>query len=236
MARFRLAPIAYDGWKFIFVFVFFGALFLIFGLWFAKVMGGVLLGLALFSVYFFRDPEREIPQTDAILAPADGKVLEISTVDGEGYGPGRVIRIFLSVFDVHIQRAPVAGAVKGIHYMPGLFLDARDSRAPFANESNSIEFHTPKGRVMVKQIAGLIARRIVCWVREEDDIALGERIGLIRFGSQVDLYVPKDAEITIKEGDRVVGGVTPVAQWPRVAQPAPAQPVPSSQPQPVEAR
>src|SRR5207253_1234503 len=135
----------------------------------------------------------------------------------EGYGPGRVIRIFLSIFDGHIQRSPVAGRVTSIRYMPGVFLDARDPRAPFANESNSIEFQTARGRVMVKQIAGLIARRIVCFVREDDDIELGERIGLIRFGSQVDLYVPQDAQLSVKEGDKMVGGMTLVGRWSQIA-------------------
>jgi phosphatidylserine decarboxylase len=163
---------------------------------------------------FFRDGEREIPETEDILSPADGTVREIVTMDGEGYGTGRVIRIFLSVFDGHIQRSPVAGKVKSIHYMPGLFLDARDTRAPFANESNMIEFETSRGRVAVKQIAGLIARRIVCWVREDDDLQLGERIGLIRFGSQVDLYLPRDVEVTVKEGEKVVAGQTVMGKWP----------------------
>lgn len=214
MSKFRIAPIAYDGWKFIVLFGLFGFLFLFFGVWFAKLMGALLLLLAGFSVAFFRDAEREIPQTDDILSPADGTVMEIVTMDGEGYGSGRVIRIFLSIFDGHIQRAPVAGRVKAIRYMPGLFLDARDSRAPFANESNMIEFLTPRGRVGVKQIAGLIARRIVCWVREEDDLRLGERIGLIRFGSQVDLYLPREVEVTVKEGDKVMAGLSVMGRWP----------------------
>jgi phosphatidylserine decarboxylase len=217
MKKFRLVPIAYDGWKFILGFGFLGFLFLLFGPWFSNTVGVLLILLALFCVAFFRDPEREIPPTDDILSPADGVVLEVATVDGEGYGPGRVIRIFLSVLDAHVQRSPVTGTVKSLRYLPGLFLDARDPRAPFANESNLIELVSDRGRVMVKQISGFLARRIVCWVQEDDAVERGERIGLIRFGSQVDLYVPKDSEIAIKEGDRVVAGITPVARWPSVA-------------------
>jgi phosphatidylserine decarboxylase len=216
VSRFRLAPIAYDGWKFILGFGLLGFLFLFFGLWFSKTVGAVLVFLALFCVAFFRDPERDIPQTDAVLSPADGTVLEIAAVDGEGYGPGRVVRIFLSVFDGHIQRSPVAGRAKSVRYTPGVFLDARDPRAPFANENNAVDFETPQGRVTVKQISGLIARRIVCWVREGDEVELGERIGLIRFGSQVDLYLPKEAEVVVKEGDKVLGGLTEMARWPKV--------------------
>ncbi|MBI4396405.1 MAG: phosphatidylserine decarboxylase, partial [Elusimicrobia bacterium] len=193
---------------------FIGFLFLFFGLWFAKLVGVLCVLLAVFSVSFFRDPERAVPATGDVLSPADGTVLEVLTTDGEGYGPGRVVRIFLSVFDVHIQRSPVAGQVKSIRYQPGIFLDARDPRAAFANESNAIEIESENGRILVKQIAGLVARRIVCWVRPEDGVAAGERVGLIRFGSQVDLYVPSDVEIVIKEGDKVVGGETVVGRWP----------------------
>jgi phosphatidylserine decarboxylase len=213
MKKFRIPLIAYDGWKFIFFFGFVGFLFLFFDVWFGKTVGALCVLFAGFCVAFFRDPDRDIPATDGVLSPADGTVMEVVSVDGEGYGRGRVLRIFLSVFDGHVQRSPVSGTVKSLRYMPGVFLDARDPRAPFANESNSIEIESEKGRVMVKQISGLLARRIVCWVRQDDVLEAGERIGLIRFGSQVDLYLPAEAEITVKEGDRVVAGQTVVAQW-----------------------
>ncbi len=212
--KFRFSPIAYDGWKFVLGFGFIGFLFLFFGILFAKGVGIFSVFLALFSMFFFRDPERKIPKTDDILCPADGTVLEVSTIDGEGYGQGRVVRIFMSVFDVHIQRAPVAGMVKSLSYAPGIFLDTRDPRAPFANESNTIEITTDRGRVMVKQIAGLIARRIVCWVRPEDVVESGERIGLIRYGSQVDLYVPMEVEVCVKDGAKVTAGQTILGRWP----------------------
>jgi phosphatidylserine decarboxylase len=168
---------------------------------------------ALFAVYFFRDPDRDIPRTDDVLSPADGRVMEVADIDGEGYGPGRVVRIFLSVLDVHVQRSPVSGRVAKVRYRPGKFLDARDPRASFVNESNALEIESPRGRVVVRQIAGLIARRILCWVRPEENLSQGERFGLIRFGSQVDLYLPSDAEIVVSVGQRVVGGVTSVARW-----------------------
>jgi len=209
----RLIPVASDAWKFILGFGLGGLLFLLLGAWFAKTVGAALVLLALFSLLFFRDGEREIPPTGDVLSPADGTVTEVSDVNGEGYGRGRVIRIFLSVLDGHIQRAPVAGRVKGLTYQPGSFLDARDPRAAFANEFNAVEIDSSRGRVVVKQIAGLIARRIVCWVRPDDALERGERIGLIRFGSQVNLYVPSDVEITVKDGDKVMGGVTVVGRW-----------------------
>jgi phosphatidylserine decarboxylase len=206
-------PVAYDGWKFIFAFGLLGVLFLVLGLWFAKAVGAILILLSLFSVRFFRDGERDIPNTPDILAPADGTVVEVADINGEGYGKGRVVRIFLSVFDGHVQRSPVAGKVRELNYQPGLFLDARDPRAAFANESNSVEIDSLRGRIMVKQIAGLIARRIVCWVRPDDTLLAGERLGLIRFGSQVDLYVPMDVDITVREGMKVTAGQTIVGRW-----------------------
>ncbi|MBK8575112.1 MAG: phosphatidylserine decarboxylase family protein [Elusimicrobia bacterium] len=178
------------------------------------IFGVLLILAAIFSIYFFRDGKRVIPETQDIVSPGDGRVLEVADVDGEGYGRGRVIRIFLSVLDGHVQRSPVAGKVVGTHYRPGSFLDARDPRAPFENESNSIDIECSRGRVRVRQIAGLIARRILCWVRPDDAVELGERIGLIRFGSQVDLYLPIDTNIVVKEGQRVRAGQTILARWP----------------------
>jgi phosphatidylserine decarboxylase len=211
--KLKLSPIAADGWKFVLGFGVLGALILT-SPWFNILLGVFCLFAAGFSVVFFRDPERTIPQTADLLSPADGTVTEIASVDGEGYGKGKVVRIFLSVFDGHIQRAPAAGKVTAVAYAPGLFLDARDPRACFANESNAVTIETPRGRIMVKQIAGLIARRIVCWARPDDQLQAGERIGLIRYGSQVDLYVPSDVAILVKEDDKVLSGLTPMARWP----------------------
>jgi phosphatidylserine decarboxylase len=209
----RWIPVAGDGWKFIGGFLVVGLLAGLGGVWFARVVAVVGVLAAGFALYFFRDPDRDVPRTEDVLSPADGRVMEVAAIDGEGYGAGRVIRIFLSVMDVHVQRSPVGGRVIKARYRPGKFLDARDPRAPFVNESNALEIETPRGRVVVRQIAGLIARRILCWARPEETLAPGERFGLIRFGSQVDLYLPADVEILVGVGQRVVGGVTAVARW-----------------------
>jgi phosphatidylserine decarboxylase len=208
----RIFPIAGDGWKFVLAFALLGGLFVYLGPIFSRGVGVLLILASLFSVYFFRDGKRVIPVTSDILSPGDGRVLEVADVDGEGYGAGRVVRIFLSVLDGHVQRAPVAGKVTHTLYRPGSFLDARNPRAPFVNECNSIEIDSAQGRVVVRQIAGLIARRILCWVRPDDTVALGDRIGLIRFGSQVDLYLPKTIDIVVKEGQRVRAGETVIGR------------------------
>lgn len=208
----RIAP---GGWSFFLVFGLWGFLFVFLGRWFSLMVGALFMAFSLFCLYFFRDPEPDtelLKRPDVILSPSDGKVLEINPVDGEGYGPGHVIRIFLSVLDAHTQRAPINGKIKSVSYQAGTFLDARDQRAPFLNEQNAILIHSEYGSVMVKQIAGLLARRIVCWVKAGDDVQTGDLLGLIRFGSQVDLYVPSGSNIKVKEGDRVWCGKTVVAE------------------------
>lgn len=184
---------------------------------------GILTGIALvfflataFCAYFFRDPARAIPKGDRlILSPADGKILEIREgQDAVSTEPVWILRIFLSVFEPHLQRSPMAGRVKAIAYTKGKFLDARDPQAPFENEQNRIEIASESGGVslVVTQIAGLIARRIVCWVKEGQTLQAGERIGLIRFGSQVDLVMPKTAVLKVKSGDFVTAGDTVLAE------------------------
>ncbi len=165
---------------------------------------------------FFRDPPRKGPSIEgAILSPADGKVVEIVPNEDplRGPVPGVQIAIFLSVLDCHINRAPCAGVVEKIRYERGLFLDARDPQSGHRNECNWIFMRCGKNQVTVRQIAGLIARRIVCRVREGQDLKRGERIGLIRFGSRTELYLPAEAEIKVKIGDRVAGGRSVVAVW-----------------------
>jgi phosphatidylserine decarboxylase len=208
---FRFIPIAGDGWKFILGFGIPGLALFAIGFLFAKMAGILLVILAIFSILFFRDPERKIPVSPCVLSPADGTVMEITEVDGEGYGRGTVIRIFLSIFNVHIQRAPIQGTIRSVTYQPGGFLDARDLRAHFSNEANLIEIENPCGRIVIKQIAGKIARRIVCWVRPGDRVIQGARMGLIRFGSQVNVYVPPAIDILVKKGDRVYAGVTVIS-------------------------
>jgi phosphatidylserine decarboxylase len=160
--------------------------------------------LALFSAYFFRDPERDISRAaDAVLSPADGRVFSIAA-DG-GF---TVIKIFMSVLNVHVQRSPIDGRVESIIYKPGRFMHAENPRSDSENEQKIITLRGEKVTVKVKQIAGIIARRIVGWVKEGDSVEQGQRLGMIRFGSQVDLFMPGSAEVLVKEGDRVKSGIT----------------------------
>jgi phosphatidylserine decarboxylase len=174
--------------------------------------GTIVLLLAAFVVYFFRDPEREIPTGERIiLAPADGKIVAIKPFpDWKGpFGEPLVrISIFLSVFDVHVNRAPIAALVQEVTQRPGRFMAAWDEEASQENEQTLIRFATPDGDVWVKLIAGLIARRIVCRVRPGEKVAAGDRIGLIRFGSRADCIVPEAVVLRVRRGQTVTGGST----------------------------
>lgn len=169
--------------------------------------------LSLFCLNFFRDPNRVVPSDPLyLLSPGDGVVTEVTLEQTPYFSePARVVKIFLSVFDVHIQRSPIAGAVTDTEYRMGKFLDARDPRAALENESHTFIIENERQRVAVKQVAGLIARRIVPWARKGMSVGQGERIGLIRFGSQVDLFFHGSADVVVKPGDRVVGGMTVIA-------------------------
>jgi phosphatidylserine decarboxylase len=175
----------------------------------AAVSAGLLtLGVA----SFFRDPRRDVPSDPRlILSPADGKVVRISSEDPGG--ARHRVSIFLSVFNVHVNRAPVAGRVAEIRYTPGSFLPAFRDKASDLNEQNLITLQTERGLVDVKQIAGLIARRIRCWKKPGDAVAQGEKIGFITFGSRVDLVLPPEADLRVVEGDRVFGGTTVIAVY-----------------------
>jgi phosphatidylserine decarboxylase len=174
------------------------------------------LGLLAFTVSFFRDPKRKLPAAEKlIVAPADGRIVEITTVKEPDFlkCDATRISIFLSVFDVHVQRAPIDGEIKFVHYNKGRFLDARNPQASLMNESRLIAIESPDGfRVTVRQIAGLIARRIVGWVDSGAKVTIGERLGMIRFGSRVDLLLPLGSEIAVKVGDYAKGGETIVAR------------------------
>ncbi len=178
---------------------------------------GVLF--VLFCLYFFRDPERVPPaRTGVILAPADGRVVSVApaTPPGElGLGPAPRWRvaIFLSVLDVHVNRVPAAGTVTRIAYRHGKFLNASLDKASDENERNALAIRLPDGReIAVVQIAGLIARRILCSVREGDAVSTGARFGIIRFGSRTDLYLPEGVRPLIAEGQRMIGGETVIAE------------------------
>ena len=174
--------------------------------------GTVVLLLAAFMVYFFRDPEREIPTGERIiLAPADGKIVAIKPFpDWKGpFGEPLVrISIFLSVFDVHVNRAPISALVQEVTHRPGRFMAAWDEEASQENEQTLIRFATPDGDVWVKLIAGLIARRIVCRGRPGGKVAAGDRIGLIRFGSRADCILPEAVVLRVRRGQTVKGGST----------------------------
>ena len=198
-------PIASDGYRFIIPLVIITvALALSPLIWLAGASGLLLL----FVLNFFRDPERTIPNDErVVVSPGDGKVVEIvEEKDALLDEPYRRISIFLNVFNVHVQRTPVAGRIEQIKYNKGKFLNAASHKASLDNEQNSMIIHTGKEKVLVKQIAGLIARRIVCWAKEGDNYNLGQRFGLIRFGSRVDLFLPLNAEIKVSLGDHVSGG------------------------------
>ncbi|MFC1501215.1 phosphatidylserine decarboxylase [Elusimicrobiota bacterium] len=169
-----------------------------------SIAGVLLVILALFFAYFFRDPNREIIKNDSqIISPADGTVLEV--VDENG---NKVVRIFLSIFNVHLQRSPVKGTIKSVQFNPGKFLKAYHPDAHSQNQNNIITIGTAKGDFIVKQISGILARRVISWVKPGDNVEQGEKIGFIRFGSQVDVYIPCESETNIKKGDKVVAGRT----------------------------
>jgi phosphatidylserine decarboxylase len=171
--------------------------------------------LAVWVVAFFRDPERAWSRGEGlIVAPADGKVVSVTQVDEPAFFHGRAerISIFMNVFDCHVNRTPVTGRIERIVYRPGKFLNADLDKASEDNERNGFVIATAEARIGVVQIAGLIARRIVCFVREGEQLGAGERIGLIRFGSRVDVYLPEGSRILAAEGQTAIAGETVIAE------------------------
>lgn len=175
--------------------------------------GAVLAILGLFIFYFFRDPERAIPHDpNAVVSPADGRVVAIVDEPFEN-APGRRISIFLAIWNVHVQRAPTTGRVARVVYRPGKFLGAFRAAASRENEQNVIYMDTAQGSLAFKQIAGAIARRVLFWKNEGEEVARGDRVGLIRFGSRVDIWLPPQAEIMVRRGQNVKGGESILAKW-----------------------
>ncbi len=173
-----------------------------------------LLLLAAFFLWFFRDPERHIPTLlGAVVSPGDGKVTDVSLVTAGG-SPLNRISIFLSVFDVHVNRSPIAGVIRDVRYQRGKFLNAMGAHSADQNEQNIVTVQGDGRTVIFKQIAGLIARRIVFNFKVGDHLACGQRVGLIKFGSRVDVLFDRDAAIQVKPGDRVKGGATVLALLP----------------------
>ena len=172
----------------------------------------VFLGVFVFS--FFRDPDRLIPnEPGAIVSPADGRVVVV-TEEENGGRPGERVSIFLAIWNVHVNRAPASGTITNLQYTPGKFFAAMRERASAENEQNVFTLSTDAREIVFKQIAGWIARRVVSWKKAGEQVARGERIGLVRFGSRVDVWLPKGAEILVKVGENVKGGSSLIARWP----------------------
>ena len=204
-----MMPIAREGW--IFILPPLGLAVMLWALgWQAAALAALVLAVAV--ALFFRDPPREIPRGEGlILAPADGTVVQVTPYSGDELGgKATQLSIFLSVLDVHVNRAPFPAVVERVDYRAGGFRLAWQNEASVANEQNLIVLKAPEGRLAVKQIAGFLARRIVCRVVTGQKLEAGERIGMIRFGSRVDLIVPASAEVYVKPGDRVKGGISVV--------------------------
>lgn len=209
----RNQPVAVEGYPFIGLFAFITLIFALLG-W--ACLTTILLLLTLFSVYFFRNPERVTP-TDAngVVSPADGKVIYVGKVQEDRYFKSEAIKvsIFMSVFNVHVNRVPFSGKVVDMFYNKGKFFNASLDKASLQNEQGGILLETESGkRLLFVQIAGLIARRIVTYAQIGDQLNKGERYGLIRFGSRVDVYFPVDTEVLVKTGDRTVAGETILGQ------------------------
>lgn len=184
------------------------------GLW---LLAFVLLLLALWVAYFFRDPERTGQRGSSLaVSPADGKLIMITEVDEPDFIKGRAIRlsIFMNVFNVHVNRYPVDGAVRYVHYNKGKFLNAAAEKSSLENEQMSVGLESGKRRILVRQIAGLIARRIVTYSKLGDTVKQGDRMGIIRFGSRVDVFLPVGSTLHAKLGDATLAGVTILAEMP----------------------
>ncbi|HZB47226.1 MAG TPA: phosphatidylserine decarboxylase family protein [Pyrinomonadaceae bacterium] len=176
------------------------------GLWW---LSAPLLLVAAFMAYFFRDPRRAVPAgAGVVVSPADGRVTRVEKVSPADPDSATVVSIFLSPFDVHINRSPIAGQVTSVNYTKGRFMIATRDEASLVNEQNSLTIRGEKITVTCKQIAGVLARRIVCWKRAGDTLELGERFGLIKFGSRTDLTLPAQVEVLVEVGARVRGGVS----------------------------
>lgn len=183
--------------------------------WFGlKGLAAVACAAMLFVAFFFRNPERSVPgEKGLVVSPADGRVLKIEEVQLDGLlpGPHRKVSIFMNVFNVHVNRVPYAGRVEKIEYRAGKFLSADLDKASADNEKNTILIRTAEGKAFLTiQIAGLIARRIVCWIGEGMEVARGQRFGLICFGSRLEVVLPLDSRILVQPGQKVRAGETPL--------------------------
>jgi len=179
------------------------------GLWYVSLL---FLIVTAFMAFFFRDPERIAPEDPAVVvAPADGRVTRVKPVAAEAGSP-TVVSIFLSPFDVHINRSPIAGRITESVYSRGKFLMATNEMASLVNEQNALTIQGPQITVVCKQIAGILARRVVVWKKAGDTLALGERFGMIKFSSRTDVVLPANVQVTVTEGARVRGGTTVIGR------------------------
>lgn len=195
-----------DGIVYILVPVALMIVFLVLGFWPVSIFFGLL---AAFMAFFFRDPRRQPPaDSSVVVAPADGLVTRVQPIQEDNPGSATLISIFLSPLDVHINRAPIAGKITDVSYTGGKFLMATDERASLVNEQNALTIEGDKITVVCKQIAGILARRIVCWKHAGERVELGERFGMIKFSSRTDIVLPESVEVLVKKGNRVRGGTT----------------------------
>lgn len=179
-----------------------------FGLFMLWIPAAIFFAVALFMAYFFRDPKRSVPTGEGlIVSAADGRVTRI-----EDTPDGKVVSVFLSPVDVHINRSPISGTITKLTYTPGKKLPATSNNASFVNERNSLVIEGEGITVTCTQIAGILARRIVCWPKEGDKLERGEKFGLIKFSSRTDLLLPIETQVLVKTGDRVVGGETVIGK------------------------
>jgi phosphatidylserine decarboxylase len=207
-------PVAKAGYPFIFASAFATAVFALLGISWLAVLGLVVTG---FICFFFRDPDRLVPGGDGmIVSPADGKVIKVEPVAQTPYFEGACTRVsvFMSVFNVHVNRSPYEGTIRSVDYHPGKFFSANLDKASKDNEHNALMLESQSGkRIGFVQIAGLVARRIICAVQPGDSLKRGQRFGLICFGSRLDIYLPTETEIKVSVGDKVQAGSTILGQW-----------------------
>jgi phosphatidylserine decarboxylase len=201
-----------EGFPFVFATLIIAAFFAFLYFWIGGIifLFGIILFvlLTVFMAYFFRDPQRNIPtDSNLIISAADGRVTRVEDRDN-----GKFVSVFLSPLDVHINRAPIAGRVTKVDYIKGKKNPATSDAASLTNERNSLTIEGEKMTVICTQIAGIVARRIVCWSKTGDNLKLGEKFGLIKFSSRTDLLMPKEVEVLVGVGDRVVGGETIIAK------------------------
>lgn len=209
-------PVARPGLVFIIISVFAFALSLLIG---CPYFSFILLLIAVFVIWFFRDPNRPVADPGFALSPADGRVIKVESVADNPFtkGPALKVSIFMNVLNVHVNRIPLDGLVLEQIYYPGKFVNASFDKASEDNERNALILQTRFGKVAIVQIAGLIARRIITWVKEGEELKRGQRFGMIRFGSRVDLYLPVDSEAVVSVGQNVSAGLSPIWRLPQTS-------------------